>query len=73
MLALTHYDDNGKLAAGHLFCSSELARQNWMKRLRSIGFDYLLPYHDTQSPYSIMFGTKTIRERGKRFEVRTGK
>ena len=70
MLALTIRDDNGKLAAGHLFCSSELARQNWLKRLRKIGFDYLLTYCDTQSQWSIMFGTKTFREHGKPFVVR---
>ena len=71
MLALTIRDDNGKLAAGHLFCSSEDVRQNWLKRLRKIGFDYLLTYCDVQSPYSIMFGTRTIRERGKKFVVRS--
>ena len=70
MLALTIRDDNGKLAAGHLFCSSELARQNWLNRLRKIGFDYLLTYCDVQSQWSIMFGTKTLRERGKPFVVR---
>lgn len=55
MLALTKRDDSGKLIAGNMFCTSALAQQKWIKRLRSLGFNYIMDYHDTQSRWSLMF------------------
>ena len=52
MLNVLMRDETGKLVAGHLYCSSESVRQNWMKRLRKIGLQ-VLDHNDTQNKHAL--------------------
>jgi hypothetical protein len=55
MLGLVKRDTDGKIRYGHLFLSDPVVRENWMRRLKSAGFDYLFTYSDVQGRCSLAF------------------
>ena len=55
MLGLPKYDEKGKLKSGYLWLNDPVVQQNWIKRLRRIGFTYIMTYHDVQGRFSLTF------------------
>lgn len=55
MLGLPRYDEKGKLKSGYFWLNDPAVQQNWIKRLRQIGFSYIMTYHDVQGRFSLIF------------------